>query len=191
MPRGGTLTIETGNVQIDEGHARQHVGVGPGAYVMLAVSDTGIGMDEETRYLPRVTEGTEPASVPAPPRLAELPGGSETVLVLEDEESLRAIVREMLEGAGYAVLEAADGAEALHVVQRHEGPIDLLLSDVILPGMSGPELARSLVEMRPSLKVPLHVGPRRCFHGPSWVARERSRHPPEAVRLRGALVQAP
>jgi len=172
---------------------------------MLAVSDTGIGMDEETRshvfepfyttkepgkgtglglatvygivqqsgghisltsepgqgttfkiYLPRVTERAEPVSVPAPPRLSEWPRGSETVLVCEDEEALRAIVREILEGAGYAVLEAADGAEALHVVQRHEGSIDLLLSDVILPGMSGPELARSLVEMRPSLKV-LHM----------------------------------
>jgi CheY-like chemotaxis protein len=169
---------------------------------MLAVSDTGIGMDEETRshafepffttkepgkgtglglatvygivkqggghislssepgrgttfkiYLPRVTERAEPVSVPAPERPPELPRGSETVLVLEDEEALRAIVREILEAAGYAVLEAADGAEALHVVQRHEGPIDLLLSDVILPGMSGPELARSLVEMRPRLKV--------------------------------------
>jgi CheY-like chemotaxis protein len=84
--------------------------------------------------------------------------GSETILVAEDEDGVRSLTREVLEKYGYTVLEAANGEEALKVAESHEGPVDLLLSDVVMPRMGGPELAQALLAKRPSVKVPLHVG---------------------------------
>ena len=79
--------------------------------------------------------------------------GSETILVAEDEDGVRSLTREVLEKYGYTVLEAANGEEALKVAERHDGPLDLLLSDVVMPRMGGPELAQALLAKRPDLKV--------------------------------------
>ncbi|HXE91027.1 MAG TPA: PAS domain S-box protein [Terriglobales bacterium] len=200
MPRGGKLVIETANVELDSGYAHEHPTVKPGPYVMLAVSDTGVGMDEETRarvfepffttkekgkgtglglatvygivkqsdgyiwvysepgrgttvkvYLPRVDEPAPPGALPTavPARYQ----GTETVLLVEDEEGVRALVRRVLDRHGYRVLEARHGGEALALCARTEEPIDLLLTDVILEQMSGPELAARLSPLRPKLKV--------------------------------------
>jgi len=79
--------------------------------------------------------------------------GSETILVAEDEDGVRSLTREVLEKYGYTVLEAANGEEALKVAEQHDGPLDLLLSDVVMPRMGGPELAQALLAKRPSVKV--------------------------------------
>ncbi len=198
MPAGGKLTIETQNVEIDEEHAARHVAVTPGAYVLLAVTDTGCGMDEQTKarvfepffttkrpgkgtglglstaygivkqsggsiwvdsepgkgttfkiYLPRDL-GTK-ATVP--PRVVTRATGTETVLVVEDEEALRKVVRRSLTAAGFTVLTAADGVAALEIAARHTGDIQLLLSDVIMPKMSGRALALEFLKTRPAIKV--------------------------------------
>ena len=203
MPRGGRLTLKTANVTLDQAYAyaRQHVGAAPGPYVLLAVSDTGIGMDAETRshifepffttkgagkgtglglstvygivkqsggtlwvesapgrgttfeiYLPLVEEvaagGELHPALPAP-----TPGGTETILVVEDEMSVRKLAAEFLGSNGYTVLEAQDGGEALQVCEEHRAPIHLLLTDVVMPGMSGWELAERLAGARPEMKV--------------------------------------
>jgi PAS domain S-box-containing protein len=200
MPQGGKLTIETANVDLDETYARGHVGVTPGPYVMLAVSDTGIGMDAATRahmfepffttkekgkgtglglatiygivkqsggnvwvyselgrgttfkiYLPRVEEALKPIE-----RSSARHGvgrGSETVLIVEDEGAVRSLVRGVLEENGYTVLEAGGGEEALVISARHAGRIDLILTDVVMPHMSGRELAERLASLRPEAKV--------------------------------------
>jgi CheY-like chemotaxis protein len=200
MPTGGQLTIETANVELDEEYARDHVAVTPGPHVLLAVSDTGCGMDEKTRahlfepffttkeqgkgtglglstvygivkqsggsiwvysepgkgttfkvYLPRVAADTDVLPVKTGAR--ELHRGTETVLVAEDEELLRRLVTRLLSILGYKVLAAANGGEALLTCQNYTKPIDLLVTDVVMPGMSGRELAKKLTQVRPGLKV--------------------------------------
>jgi len=200
MPRGGKLTIETANAELDDAYAREHVTVVPGRYVMLAMSDTGTGIDAEIKakmfepffttkgpgkgtglglatvygivkqsggnvwvysepgrgatfkvYLPGVDEPVEgPAVVAAPTRPLE---GTETILVVEDNESVRRLVRGVLQGHGYVVLDAAEPAEALTLVEGHGGHIALLVTDVVMPGISGRELARQLEAARPGLLV--------------------------------------
>jgi two-component system cell cycle sensor histidine kinase/response regulator CckA len=200
MPGGGQLTIETENVELDNAYARTHALVQPGPYVMLAVSDTGCGMDAETQarifepffttkgpgkgtglglatvdgivkqsggnvwvysevgkgttlkvYLPRVektSELPEPGAAPA-----ELPRGSETVLLVEDEEMVRALAQAILERYGYRVLAARNVQDALRFAQESQEPIHLLLTDTIMPAMNGPELAKQFRSIRPESKV--------------------------------------
>src|SRR5881296_3818073 len=198
MPTGGRLTIEVANVDMDETYVRGHAPAGPGRYVMLALSDTGIGMDQQTKarifepffttkapgkgtglglatvygivkqsggfiwvysepghgtsfkiYLPRVDEPVSPAGAPAP----QVVGGSETVLVVEDVAAVRAVTRQMLERQRYCVLEAANGATALSLARQHQSAIHLLVTDVVMPEVSGRELADQLVQLRPDMRV--------------------------------------
>ena len=201
MPEGGMLTLETGTVELDDDYAARHPGVRAGSYVMLAVSDTGIGMDRATRarifepffttkergkgtglglstvygiikqsggniwvysepgrgttfkiYLPRA-EDEEQIMGPAGSEKAPAMGGSETILLAEDEEPVRRLSTRLLKRAGYNVLEARDGLEALTLAEYHRGKIDLLLTDVVMPGPSGKILAEELVVKRPGVKV--------------------------------------
>jgi PAS domain S-box-containing protein len=196
MPRGGQLTIETGNVELDGLTARAELFLVPGPYVMLAVSDTGMGMDEEVKahlFEPFFTTkegGGQGLGLSAVygivkqsggtlaveseigkgttirvflPRLAreeEARGGErgslkgvETVLLVEDEEAVRTLVREILRMHGYEVLEARHGGEAILISQRHQGPIHLLLTDMVMANMSGKELAEHLRPLRPEMHV--------------------------------------
>ena len=200
MPRGGRLTIATGNIDLDESYVRQHAGARPGPHVRLAVSDNGTGMDKETLshlfepffttkelgkgtglglstvygivkqsagyisvdsepgrgttftvYLPRVTDEVEAAEFVH--TTAEVPLGSETVLLVEDEEMVRALARRILQTHGYNLLEAQDGFQALRLCQEYTGMIHLLVTDVVMPGMSGRAVADHLLSVRPSMKV--------------------------------------
>jgi PAS domain S-box-containing protein len=199
MPQGGKLTIETINAELDEDYAEQHVAVKPGRFVMLSVTDTGSGMDAETRahifepffttkekgkgtglglstvygivkqsggniwvysepgrgttfkvYLPRVDA---PAADIKRRPVSVMATGSETVLLVEDEEAVRRLADRILRSAGYKVLTAAGGSEALLLCEKHDGVIDLLLTDVVMPHMSGRELAERLAKTSPKLKV--------------------------------------
>jgi len=200
MPTGGRLTIEVANVDMDDAYVRGHAPASPGRYVMLAISDTGIGMDEQTKarifepffttkeagkgtglglatvygivkqsggfiwvyselnhgtsfkvYFPRVDEPAEPAA--ASTAGTEPRGGTETVLVVEDAASVRMVTRQVLERFGYAILEAPNGETALRLAAKHHGPIHLLLTDVIMLGLSGRQLAEQLAQLRPDMKV--------------------------------------
>jgi len=199
MPGGGKLTIETANVELDQSYARDHIGVNPGPHVLLAVADSGIGLDPETKahlfepfyttkaqaqggglglptvygivkqsggfiwaysetghgtvfkiYLPKTNQALA-VFHPAAPRPA--PTGSETILVVEDDDAVRQLICETLGAHGYAVLEASSGEQALLVAQTRRGPIDLLLTDVVLTGIGGPEVAQRLSEQRPNTKI--------------------------------------
>jgi len=201
MPRGGRLTIETANVDLDVAYVRLRPGVEPGPYVMLAVSDTGHGMKQETLghvfepffttkaagkgtglglatvhgivkqsgghvwvysepehgatfkvYLPRTKE-TAPAAAVTEKAEHPLPKGVETVLLVEDETGLRELVRECLEGSGYRVLEARQAGHALEIAEDYAGPIHLLVTDVVMPGMSGRELSERLAASHAGMKV--------------------------------------
>jgi CheY-like chemotaxis protein len=201
MPRVGRLTVETANVDLDAAYARTRPGVKPGPHVMLAVSDTGHGMDLEVQshifepffttkdpgkgtglglatvhgivrqsgghifvyselehgttfkvYLPRLEEG-ETVVEATPAQEAGVQRGSETVLLVEDEESLRNMVREILEDSGYKVIEAHDARHALEIAERHPAPIDLLMTDVVMPGMSGRDLASRLAASHAETRV--------------------------------------
>jgi PAS domain S-box-containing protein len=199
MPHGGALTIETANVELDEHYARAHLAVEPGRYVVLTVTDSGVGMTPEVQarlfepffttkgpgkgtglglaivhgivarsggsvhvyselgrgtsfktYFP-AADATQIA-VDAPPVVARRHAGRQTVLVVEDAEGLRELTRRLLQRQGYTVLVAANADEALRLFERN-GSIDVLLTDVVMPGASGPELTRWLVQRQPTLRV--------------------------------------
>jgi CheY-like chemotaxis protein len=200
MPHGGKLTIETSNVHLDAEYAAEHPGAAAGYYAVLAVTDTGVGMDAATKarifepffttkergkgtglglatvfgivtqsqghievysepdkgttfkvYLPKRETSTGATHRP-PPTLATL-RGDETILLVEDEERVRRMMRTILRRAGYNVLEAHNGHEAMRVSQEHPGDIHLLVTDVIMPLMGGPDLAEKLNATRPDTKV--------------------------------------
>jgi len=225
MPDGGSLTIETRNVELDENGSRSHDGAPAGKYVMLAVSDTGSGMDTETQahifepffttkapgkgtglglatvygvvkhsdgwiwvdsepgrgttfkiHLPCVEEsqveesgvddlrvgesrglesGAEQPQVQKRPagKISSAPKGTETVLVVEDQDGIRDIVRESLRRNGYKVLIAVDGNEALQMASAYSDPIHLLVTDLVMPNIGGRELAQRLMPLRPGMKV--------------------------------------
>ena len=199
MVSGGKLTIETANVEFDTAYTHRHVAVSPGAYVLLAMTDTGTGMDDETQariFEPFFTtkgpgEGTglglatvygivqqsagsilvysEPGHGTSfkvyLPRIQEVPAaressadvspsqGTETILVVEDEDVIRAMICGVLKKSGYTVLEAKNGSEALLIAERHSSGIDLMISDVVMPSMGGGELAERLTASRPDTKV--------------------------------------
>ena len=204
MPDGGTLTIETHEVDIDGGYAQEHVDAQPGAYVLLAVSDTGTGMDAATRarvfepffttkekgkgtglglatvygivrqhgghislyseigrgttfkvYLPRAQASAEPERRRSP---VEARGGTETILLVEDEAPVRDFVASALKRAGYQVLAAADGDEALRLEATSHEQIDLLLSDGMMSGIRVPEMVAEFRKRRPDTRVLLMSG---------------------------------
>src|ERR1039457_741196 len=200
MPTGGRITIESANVHLDETYTRTHPGVQPGEFVMIAVSDTGHGMDAETRrrifepffttkergkgtglglatvygmvkqsggdiwvyseigkgstfklYFPRVSvpiSESDAGDTEQPRDLA-----TETILVVEDEKAVRELTIKMLGRLGYTVLSAPGGAEAVEISRSHPGHIALLLTDVVMPNMSGRQLADILSGTRPGMKV--------------------------------------
>jgi two-component system, cell cycle sensor histidine kinase and response regulator CckA len=200
MPQGGKLLIDTQNMVMDEAFVRRYpYPVQAGPYVCLTVTDSGIGMDADTKarafepffttkekgkgtglglstvygvvkqsggyidiysapgagttfkiYLPRVDDAI---TTDAPIGAATSFAGNETILLAEDESSLRTLTRNTLELCGYKVLEAKDGLEALEVSERFKGPIDLLLTDMVMPGMGGRQLAQELARRRPEIRL--------------------------------------
>ena len=206
MPDGGRLTVRTQNVTIDAASAREgwSFEVRPGAYVLISVTDTGLGMDEATKsrifepffttkdrhkgtglglstvygivkqsggyirvisapgegstfevFLPVADGAASPAGQPQRPQTS---GGSETVLVVEDDDGIRAVIKRILERAGHRVLEAMNGAEALRICDASGDSIDLVLSDIAMPEMQGPDLARRIRELHPHMAMLLMSG---------------------------------
>ena len=200
MPTGGKLTMETSNVVLDEAYARGHLGVKPGPHVMLAVTDTGTGIDKATLgrifepfyttkalgkgtglglstvfgivqqsggsvwvyselgvgttfkvYLPRVDGAVETAARPVEPPTTLR--GLETILLVEDDDQVRVVARGILRKNGYHVIDARHAGEALLYSEEHVGTIHLLLTDVVMPQMGGPALAKRLASARPDMKV--------------------------------------
>ncbi len=200
MPKGGKLTIETADTNVDEADASFYDTIPPGRYVTLSVSDTGVGMTKEVKnrvfepffttkekgkgtglglsmvygivkqsegyihvytepgqgttfriYLPRVDEPLE--MLREKMVRVELPRGTETILVVEDEDDVRKLSVQVLRKQGYNVLEAPQGGDAFLICEQHEGPIHLMLTDVVMPRMSGRELAERLRAIRPQMKV--------------------------------------
>ncbi len=200
MPQGGKLTIETSTVELDSEYAGRHIGFVPGKYVMLAVSDTGTGMSEDTRarifdpffttkekgkgtglglstvygivkqsggniwvyselghgttfkvYLPELAGATQKTEASIVEKA--LPSGSETVLLVEDEDVVRSLAQKILEQSGYKVLAASRGVEAITLCRQRTAPIHLLLTDVVMPETSGKEVADRVTELLPGLKV--------------------------------------
>jgi two-component system, cell cycle sensor histidine kinase and response regulator CckA len=200
MPDGGRLTLETQNVELDEDFVRGNVGLAPGPYVRLTVSDTGTGMDAATVtrifepffttkgpasgtglglamvygvvkqsgggiwvhsevgkgtsfkiYLPRASKAAE-TDVPKKPKKT-VKRGSETILLVEDDPAVRELVTAMLETQGYNVLVAQDPRDVGTICEQHDGRIHLLLTDLILPGMSGREIAKRVGQLRPEVAV--------------------------------------
>jgi two-component system, cell cycle sensor histidine kinase and response regulator CckA len=200
MPQGGRLILEATNVDLDQAAATQWVGVAPGPYIRLTVSDTGCGMDAATQlhifepffttkepgkgtglglftaygiisqngghitvdsapglgakftlYLPRVETSSAEAKPERSPTTSAHTG--ETILLVEDEAVVRDLVRQILEDIGYMVLEAANGEEALQLCRQHHGCLHLLLADIVLPGISGPEVAKHLAPAHPELQI--------------------------------------
>ena len=199
MPKGGTLTIETGNVELDDHYAGRHIAVKPGAYVLVAVSDTGSGMDDATKarlfepffttkgsgkgtglglstvfgivrqsggsievysepgrgtsvkiYLPRIDQ---PAHIESEAVRRKQARGTETILLVEDDEMVRTLVRETLEREGYKLIDAASPIDARKAAESFKGPIQLMITDVVMPKVNGRELAEQLVRQRPQMKV--------------------------------------
>jgi len=199
MSQGGVLTIETSNVVLDESYANRHIAMKPGPYIMLAVSDTGCGMDEATKsrlfepffttkgpgrgtglglstvfgivkqsggsvdvysepghgtsvkvYLPRIDQ---PVVIEAERLSKNVSRGTETILLVEDDEMVRTLVRETLVHEGYKVIDFADPVEAQRKSESHKGPIQLLITDVVMPKLSGRELAGQLIRRRPGMRV--------------------------------------
>jgi signal transduction histidine kinase len=200
MPEGGEVTIETANIELDEVYCRSRVDSRPGPHVLLAVADTGVGMDAETQahlfepffttkepehgtglglavvygavkqnggtievfskqgrgtsveiFLPRV-DGVATAAV-QPHAFEGSLDGSETILLVEDQEAVRFVARDILQRRGYTVLEARHGVEALEILERHAGDIALLVTDVVMPHIGGPELVRRMAPKYPHMRV--------------------------------------
>jgi len=199
MSKGGVLTVETANVQLDEHYVSRHIALKPGPYILLAVSDTGSGMDEATRtrlfepffttkasgrgtglglstvlgivqqsggsvdvysepghgtsvkvYLPRIDQ---PVHVEAETEKKLVSRGSETILLVEDDEMVRTLVCETLVREGYRVMDFANPLEARRKSESHKGSIHLLITDVVMPKLSGRELAGQIMRKRPGMKV--------------------------------------
>ena len=199
MPKGGKITFETANVTIDQTYAQQHLFIKPGRYVLLSVSDTGTGMDAETKshaFEPFFTtkpigKGTglglstvfgivkqsggsigiysEPghgtkfkihlplcevaAEVPQETKPVPLVGGTEMIFVVDDTSSLRELTRILLEGVGYSVMDSGVPEEALRIAKEYVGPLPLLITDLVMPGLSGIELAERFAMVRPETKI--------------------------------------
>jgi PAS domain S-box-containing protein len=200
MPNGGRLLIETSNEDLDSAYNAVHPVVRQGSYILLAVSDNGMGMDAETQahifepffttkpqgkgtglglatvygvvkqsggfvwvyselgkgtsfkiYLPRVDQPVVKSG--STQFVSEVPRGTETILLAEDEQDVREVAKEFLESGGYIVIEARDGAEALQLEETHEGAIGLLITDMVMPGMNGQELAGRLQQKRAGLQT--------------------------------------
>jgi PAS domain S-box-containing protein len=199
MPRGGTLTIQTGSIDLGEREAAEQ-GVSAGPYAMFSITDTGVGMDDGTRArmfepffttkaqgkgtglglstvygivqqsegfvsvdsqvgigttfrvcLPQVEEGVE--GVPSSRHLIDSVGGTETILVVEDEDAVRRLIKAILERLGYSVLEARDGEEALAVWTEHSSRIDLVVTDVVMPRLDGPSFVADMSAKHPGTRV--------------------------------------